>query len=194
MIDDLALLAARLAVGLGYAAHGAQKAFGWFDGPGPAGAAGFLESLGFKPGAKYAATASYGEIAAGTMIALGAGGPIGPATLITGMLVAQVTVHAKNGFFADKRGIEVPLLYSAAALAFAARGYGALSVDRGLGLDRKLRHPALTALALGGALAAGYAVLAQRDFSPPDGTLATPTIQGGQRNGEPSLRPSPTTI
>ena len=37
MIRDLALLGARLVVGGGMAAHGAQKALGWFDGPGPEG-------------------------------------------------------------------------------------------------------------------------------------------------------------
>jgi len=127
------------------------------------------------------------------MIALGAGGPFGPATVVAGMLVGQTTVHAKNGFFAGKGGVEVGLLYSAAALAFAARGYGKFSVDHALGLDQKLRHPALTALALAGGLAAGYLVLGQRDLSPPEGTLATPSIPGGQRNGETSRLPSPTT-
>jgi uncharacterized membrane protein YphA (DoxX/SURF4 family) len=33
MIDDLGLLAARTAIGLSLASHGAQKAFGWFGGP-----------------------------------------------------------------------------------------------------------------------------------------------------------------
>jgi putative oxidoreductase len=186
MIDDLGLLTSRLALGLSYAAHGAQKAFGWFEGPGPEGAAGFMESLGFKPGKQYAIVASDGEVAAGLLIALGLGGPIGPAILLSGMVVAQTTVHAKNGFFASKGGIEVGLLYAAGALALASSGYGAISLDRALGLERKLHHPVLTTLVLAGALAAGYAVLGQRDTGPPEGTLATPTIQGGGRNGEPA--------
>jgi putative oxidoreductase len=185
MIDDLGLLVSRLAVGLSYASHGAQKAFGWFEGPGPEGAAGFMESLGLSPGAQYAALASYGEIGSGLAIALGLGGPIGPAVVLSGMVVAQTTVHAKNGFYAGKGGIELGVLYSAAALAFASSGYGALSLDRLFGLDRKLRHPALTALAIAAGVAAGYAVLGQRDDSPPPGTLATPTIKG-EHNGQPS--------
>jgi putative oxidoreductase len=185
MIHDLGLLASRLAVGLGYASHGAQKAFGWFEGPGPQGAAGFMESLGLRPGAQYATAASSAELGAGVMIALGLGGPIGPAMLLSGMMVAQTTVHAKNGFFADKNGIEVGVLYSAAALAFASAGYGALSLDHVLGLDERVRHPVLTALALAGAVAAGCAVLAQRETGPPPGTLATPTIKG-ERNGHVS--------
>lgn len=176
MIDDLGLLAARLALGLGYASHGAQKAFGWFEGPGPEGAAGFMESLGFKPGATYAALASYGELASGLLIALGLGGPIGPAGVVSNMLVAQTTVHAKNGFFAGKNGIEVGTLYAAGAVMLASAGYGTLSLDAAFGVDEKLRHPALTTLALAGALAAGWMVLGQRDLSPPPGTLATPTF------------------
>ena len=185
MIHDLGLLASRVAVGLGYASHGTQKAFGWFEGPGPQGAAGFMESLGLQPGARYAAAASYAEIGAGLMIALGLGGPIGPAMLLSGMVVAQTTVHAKNGFYASKNGVEVGVLYSAAALAFASAGYGDLSLDRLLGLDEKLRNPLLSALALAGAVAAGYAVLAQRETGPPPGTLATPTIKG-EHNGQAS--------
>jgi putative oxidoreductase len=185
MIDDLGLLVSRLAVGLSYASHGAQKAFGWFEGPGPEGAAGFMESLGLSPGAQYATLASYGEIGSGLAIALGLGGPIGPAVVLSGMVVAQTTVHAKNGFYAGKGGIELGVLYSAAALAYASSGYGALSLDRLFGLDRKLRHPALTALAIAAGVAAGYAVLGQRDDSPPPGTLATPTIKG-EHNGQPS--------
>jgi putative oxidoreductase len=182
MIGDLGLLAARLAVGLGYASHGAQKAFGWFGGPGPAGAAGFMESLGLRPGAEYAALASYGEIGSGLAIALGLGGPAGPAVLLSGMLVAQTTVHAKNGFYASNGGIELGVLYSASAVTFASSGYGALSLDRLFRLDRKLRHPGLTALALTAGVAAGYIVLGRRDNSPPPGTLATPTIKG-EHNG-----------
>ena len=78
MLHDLGLLAARLTIGLSYASHGTQKAFGWFEGPGPEGSAKFMESLGFKPGETYAQAASYNEIAAGLMIATGLGGPIGP--------------------------------------------------------------------------------------------------------------------
>jgi putative oxidoreductase len=192
MIDHLGLLASRLAIGLSYAAHGAQKAFGWFEGPGPEGAAGFMDSLGFRPGKQYATVASDGELAAGLMIALGLGGPIGPAIVLSGMIVAQTTVHAKNGFFAGKNGIELGLLYASAALAFASSGYGDLSLDHALGLDEKLRHPAFTALALAAGIAAGYSVLGQRDTGPPEGTLATPTMKGGERNGSASSpQPSP---
>ena len=186
MMNDLALLVARVTLGASIASHGAQKAFGWFEGPGPQNAGAYFETLGFKPGAQYAAAASYNEIAAGALIALGAGGPLGPAGVLATMLVAAQSVHAKNGFFAAKGGIELNVVYSAAALALASTGYGAISLDRALRLDEKLRHPILTTLAIAGGLAAAWTILAQRDFSPPAGTLATPTIAGNGASPSPA--------
>jgi putative oxidoreductase len=178
MIHDLGLLAARIALGLGFASHGTQKAFGWFDGPGPENAASFLESIGFKPGEQYANAAAYTELGAGLAIALGLGGPAGPAGIISSMLVAQGAVHAKNGFFAQNGGVELGVVYGSAALALASSGYGKLSLDHALGLDEKFRHPALTLLAIAGGFAAGYLILGQRDHTPPPGTMATPTFAG----------------
>ena len=192
-MHDLGLLASRLALGLGLASHGAQKAFGWFEGPGPQGAAGLMAGLGLKPGETYATAASYNEITSGLLIALGLGGPLGPAGAISTMLVAAESVHKKNGFFAGKGGVEVNVLYSAGALALASAGYGALSLDNLFGLDEKLHHPVVTTLALAGGIAAAYAILAQRDVSPPDGTLAQPTMPGNrEHNGAAAgAAPSP---
>jgi uncharacterized membrane protein YphA (DoxX/SURF4 family) len=50
------------------------------------------------------------------------------------MLVAMVSVHLKNGFFATNNGIETAFLYAAAALGLACTGGGAYSLDAGLGL------------------------------------------------------------
>jgi putative oxidoreductase len=176
MIRDLALLAARLAVGGTMATHGAQKAFGWFNGPGPEKAAGLMHSLGFRPGETYATAAAYTEMGSGLAIALGAGGPLGPAGLISTMIVAQASVHWKNGLFAQDGGIELGLIYGAAALSFAATDYGSLSFDAIVGLRETLKSPALTALALAGGIAAAYVILSNRDLTP--NTPATPTVQG----------------
>ncbi len=183
-MHDLGLLAARLAFGLGLASHGTQKAFGWFEGPGPQGAAGFMASLGLKPGETYATASAYNEIASGLLIAAGFGGPLGPAGAVSTMIVAAETVHKKNGFFAAKGGVEVTMLYAAGALALASSGYGALSLDNAFGLGKKLHRPLITTLALAGGIAAAYLILGQRDTSPPDGTLAEPTMPGNRaRNG-----------
>jgi putative oxidoreductase len=183
MIRDLALLAARLAVGGGMAAHGAQKALGWFEGPGPEKAAAIMHELGFRPGETYGALAAWNEIAAGLAIAAGFGGSAGPAALISTMIVAQGSVHYKNGFFADKGGIELGVLYSAAALAFAASDYGALSLDAALGLRAKFTNPVLTGVTLAGGVVAAIVILNGRDTTPH--VPATPTFQGANSPLEP---------
>jgi putative oxidoreductase len=161
VLDDFGLLAARSAVGLALAAHGAQKAFGWLDGPGSEGTARFMESLGFIPGDGFGKTASYTEIAAGTLMALGFLGALGPALLLSGQSVALASVHAKNGFFVSKGGYELNVMYIAAALALSVAGPGKLSLDEALGLQflhkTRVRWPVLA-----GGLAGGLFMLTQR--------------------------------
>jgi putative oxidoreductase len=130
----LPLLFVRLVVGLAFAAHGAQKLFGWFGGYGIAGTGGFFETLGFRPGKLFAAAAGFSEFAGGLLIAAGLFGPVGAMFVIAAMLVAVVTVHLRNGFFAASNGIELPLLYLLIALTYAFGGYGVLSLDAALGI------------------------------------------------------------
>lgn len=125
----LALLIARLIVGLGIAAHGSQKLFGWFGGYGIKGTGGYMESLGFKPGAAFALLAGLGEFVGGVLVTLGLLGGLGPALVIVVMLVAILTVHVNNGFFTSNNGWEMPSLNIAAALIFAFVGFGAYSLD-----------------------------------------------------------------
>lgn len=131
---DAGILLARVVFGLLMAAHGAQKLFGWFGGYGLAGTGGFFEQLGFRPGRFFAAAAGATEVSAGLLVALGLLGPLGPALIISVMIVAMATVHWTNGLFAQNNGIEVPLLYSVAAAAIALTGHGAYSGDALLGL------------------------------------------------------------
>ena len=129
------LLLARLIVGVLMAAHGTQKLFGWLGGYGLAGTAGFFEQLGFRPGRLFVVTASLSEMLSGILIALGLFGPVGPALLLSVMIVAAGSVHWKNGLFAGTNGVEVPLLYSTGAVALALTGYGPFSLDAALGID-----------------------------------------------------------
>ncbi len=131
----IALLIARLIVGLGMAAHGAQKLFGWFGGYGLKGTGGFFEGVGYRPGTLFAAAAGLGEFGGGMLVAFGVGGPIGPALVIVVMLVAIFAVHWGHGFFVSKNGVELPLTYISAMLLLMFFGPGAFSIDALLGLN-----------------------------------------------------------
>src|SRR5207245_9579024 len=88
---DAGLLVARVVFGLLMAAHGSQKLFGWFGGYGLAGTGGVFESVGFRPGRFFAALAGAGEVFGGFLLALGFLGPVGPALVLSIMVVAAGT-------------------------------------------------------------------------------------------------------
>ena len=146
---DLALLVLRLVVGLGFAAHGAQKLFGAFGGAGIDGTARGFEQLGLRPGRLHAVGAGTAEFAGGLLIALGLVTPFAAAMLIAVMTSAVLTVHARNGFFNTNNGFEYNLALVAVAFALAGIGAGRWSLDHVLGLDLRGTGWALGALAIG---------------------------------------------
>jgi putative oxidoreductase len=148
------LLLARVVIGLVMAAHGAQKMFGWFGGYGLTATGGFFEQIGFRPGRVFAAAASITEIVSGLLVAFGFLGPIGPALMVSVMIVAMITVHWEHGLFAGNNGIEVPLLYMTVALGLALTGYGAYSVDAWLDIADRWT-PAMTGLVIGAGIVGG---------------------------------------
>jgi putative oxidoreductase len=131
---DIAFLIVRIVVGLGLAAHGAQKLFGWFGGHGIAGTGQYFESLSFRPGRAFAVAAGLGEFGGGLLTFLGLWGALGPALIVLVMLTAVLVVHLGKGYFTSDGGPELPLLYIAGALAVAFAGSGAYSLDRAFGL------------------------------------------------------------
>jgi putative oxidoreductase len=153
---DTGILALRLVFGLLMAAHGSQKLLGWFGGHGLAGTGAFFESLGFRPGRLFAVAAAVSEVGAGLLVALGLLGPVGPALMLSVMIVGAVSVHGANGLFAMSNGIELPLLYGIVGVALALTGPGSFSLDALLGLSTlwtpTLGWGAVVAGAVGGAV------------------------------------------
>src|SRR5437867_5545329 len=136
MVADVGLLALRLVLGAVCLAHGAQKAFGAFGGPGFEGATGFVGSLGFRPARVWAGLAVGGELAAGFLFLLGLLTPLAGLPVVTTMAVAIAKVHGPKGFFVQNGGYEYNLVLIVAALAVAAMGPGRYSLDYLLGLTR----------------------------------------------------------
>jgi putative oxidoreductase len=157
---SIGLLLVRIVIGLIMAAHGASKLLGWFGGYGLRGTGEFFVQLGFQPGTAFAAAASISEIVSGLLVALGFLGPIGPALMVSVMIVAIVTVHWGQGLFAPK-GVEMPLLYGIAALGLALTGFGQYSLDNWLGIAGHLPL-ADTWIALAIGIVGGFANVALR--------------------------------
>jgi putative oxidoreductase len=158
---SIGLLIVRVVVGLLMAAHGTQKLLGWFGGYGLQKTGDFFAQLGFRPGRAFAAAASLAEVTSGLLLTLGLFGPIGPALMISVMIVAAVTVHWGHGLFATTNGVEVPLLYAVAALGLALTGFGPYSLDAWLDLANVWTTSA-TWIVLGLGTVGGFTNLALR--------------------------------
>ncbi|MBM7554203.1 DoxX family protein [Thalassobacillus pellis] len=128
-LASLGLLIIRLFLGLSFAAHGAQKLFGWFGGHGVEGTGGFFESIGIKPGKTMALAAGISEVIGGLLFALGLLTPLAALLIVVPMLVAIAKVHGSNGFWATEGGYEYNAIIIVAAIGVALIGAGTYSVD-----------------------------------------------------------------
>ncbi|GAA2619099.1 DoxX family membrane protein [Streptomyces axinellae] len=153
---DAGLLVLRLVLGLTMAAHGSQKLFGWFNGGGLDGTAGYFTSVGYPSGKTMAVIAGLSETLGGLGLALGLLTPLAGAAVFGTLL--NVLAVKWGGFFAPD-GVEYELLLAAAAAALALTGPGRLAADRALPVLRthRLVHGA-AALVLG-AVVAGIVLL-----------------------------------
>jgi putative oxidoreductase len=130
------LLIVRVVFGVIFFAHGGQKVFGWFGGPGLRGVVNyFKQSLGVP--APLSVLAALTECVGGLAMIVGL--LVRPAAvgLIVVMLVAIATVHWRNGFFLNwslepgkGHGFEMNLALIGMALAVLVGGGGTLSLDR----------------------------------------------------------------
>jgi putative oxidoreductase len=151
---DVAALILRVTVGGLLAGHGAQKLFGWFGGPGLEGTAKSLESLGLKPGERWAPVAAASEFGGGVLTALGLLGPLGPIGILAAMSTATLKAHWGKPIWSTAGGAELPVTNMAAALALALAGPGRYSLDA----LARLRVPPAAVAAAAVAAAAGLAV------------------------------------
>ncbi len=128
-LDTLPL---RVGAGVIFAAHGAQKLFGWFGGYGLEGTAGWMTSIGLEPGLLMAAMAGSAEFFGGLLLIIGLLVRPAAAVLAVLVVVAIMAVHLQNGLFMANNGYEFGLALLAISVGLVFRGAGSLSADRWL--------------------------------------------------------------
>ena len=124
---DVSLLILRVIVGTIFAAHGAQKMFGAFGGPGLAEIAKMMGPIGYL--------VAIGEFFGGLGLIVGFLTRFSAASLIVIMLGAIAMVHGKNGFFAPA-GFEYNLALIGLLAPILLCGPGRYSIGRYLPLPK----------------------------------------------------------
>lgn len=128
---DVSLLLVRVIVGVIFAAHGAQKLFGAFGGPGLAGIVGMMGPLGYP--------VTIGEFFGGLGLIFGFLSRFSAASLIVIMIGAIAMVHFAKGFFLSDGGFEYNLALIGLLLPILIAGTGRFAIGRILPLPKSAR-------------------------------------------------------
>lgn len=125
---DFGLLVLRLALGAILGAHGLQKVFGLFHGPGIDGTARMLEWMGYTAQPTLLAwITGLSELIGAVLIVLGLFTQIGAAALL-GVTANAVYVQWGGGLF-EPHGFEFELLLAAVAFTLLFTGSGRIALD-----------------------------------------------------------------
>ena len=166
---DVGLLLLRIGVGGTFLAHGLQKVFGLWGGPGINGFAQFLESLGFRQALTLAWVTGIGELVGGALVVLGLATPLAAAGLL-GIMINVVLLKLGNGFFLGgpdgPGGFEFELVLGLAAAALVLTGPGRIALDNGRAWHRRPASWGVLCLVIGVAAAILIRVLLYADPPP----------------------------
>jgi putative oxidoreductase len=125
---DISLLLVRIIVGVIFAAHGSQKLFGAFGGPGLAEVARTMGPIGYP--------VTVGEFFGGLGLIFGFLCRFSAASLIVIMIGAIAQVHGQNGFFLKGGGFEYNLALIGLLVPILIAGPGRFSIGRFLPLPK----------------------------------------------------------
>ena len=119
----------RCVVGIIFTAHGAQKLFGAFGGPGLQSTAAMFGQMGFRPGMFWGALVGCTELLGGLGLLAGYCTRLAALGLAITMAVAILKVHWPHGLFAQNGGCEYPLTLLVVNLVIICSGAGPVSLD-----------------------------------------------------------------
>lgn len=125
---DWGILVLRLGIGIMFIAHGVQKAFGGFGGPGIEGFSKMLLGLGFYPPLFWAYLAAYTELLGGACLVIGLFTRSCASMLLALIVIAALKVHLAKGFFLANGGFEYNFVIACACLAIILLGSGKYNV------------------------------------------------------------------
>lgn len=149
---DIGLLLLRFVVGGTFFAHGMQKVFGLWGGPGIAGFARVLDSFGFQQTTALAWVTGITELVAGAFVVLGVATPLAAAGLLA-IMINTVLLKIGNGFFigspAGANAVELDVVLGLAAAAIVFTGPGRVALDNGRAWHRRPASWGVLALIIG---------------------------------------------
>jgi putative oxidoreductase len=158
--QDLGLLVLRVALGAIFIAHGLQKVFGWWGGPGLEGFKETLTEAGYQHADMLTYIAAGAQIASGVLLVLGLFTPVAAAValafLVNSLLATFTAQRQAGGLFVLGSAAEHLLMLAAAAAAIILAGPGRYGFDGGRGWARRPFIGSFLALvlAIGGGVAA----------------------------------------
>lgn len=156
---DLGLLVLRLVLGVIFMAHGAQKMFGSFGGPGIAGFTRSLEEAGFREAGRLAWLTAATELGGGALLVVGLFTPLAAAGLL-GIMINVIWMKWSGGFFlAEGKGYEFELALAGMSAALVFAGAGRTALDRAIPGIRRPFPAGLVCLVIGVAAAVAVHIL-----------------------------------
>ena len=149
---DFGLLILRFAIGGTFFAHGMQKVFGLWGGPGVGGFATSLQTYGYQQPTTLSWAGGIAELVAGAFVVLGVVTPFAAAGLLA-IKINAVLVKLSSGYFltsaAGVNAVEFDVVLGLGAAALVLTGPGRIALDNGRAWHRRPGSWGVLALVFG---------------------------------------------